>query len=161
MTIEDLKWLYTLNYSVLKVNLEEITPDESLFNPQPGGNCINWVVGHLLRSRQFILKLVNNEWNLPEGAADLYKRGSKGNTSELFLPFEQLLAMWDVAQTKLTEGLDSLSPTELAEETPPFGDFGKPDTRERRLLFLHFHESYHTGQLGLLRRLVGKEGAIR
>jgi hypothetical protein len=29
------------------------------------------------------------------------------------------------------------------------------------LLRLHYHEGYHNGQIGLLRRLVGKEGAIK
>lgn len=30
-----------------------------------------------------------------------------------------------------------------------------------RLAFLQFHESYHAGQVGLLRRLLGKDGVIR
>jgi hypothetical protein len=27
--------------------------------------------------------------------------------------------------------------------------------------FFHFHESYHAGQIALLRRLVGKQGVIK
>ena len=34
------------------------------------------------------------------------------------------------------------------------------DTLGWRLAFLQFHEAYHAGQLGLLRRLLGKDGAI-
>jgi hypothetical protein len=30
-----------------------------------------------------------------------------------------------------------------------------------KLGFLQFHEAYHAGQIGLLRRLVGKEGKIQ
>jgi uncharacterized damage-inducible protein DinB len=30
-----------------------------------------------------------------------------------------------------------------------------------QLAFLQFHEAYHIGQAGLLRRLAGKDGAIR
>ncbi len=29
------------------------------------------------------------------------------------------------------------------------------------LIRLHYHEGYHNGQMGLLRRLAGKEGAIK
>jgi uncharacterized damage-inducible protein DinB len=30
-----------------------------------------------------------------------------------------------------------------------------------KLFTFNFHESYHAGQLGILRRMLGKEGAIR
>jgi len=30
-----------------------------------------------------------------------------------------------------------------------------------QLAFFQFHEAYHAGQVGLLRRLAGKEGALR
>ena len=29
------------------------------------------------------------------------------------------------------------------------------------LVRLHYHEGYHNGQIGLLRRIAGKEGAIK
>jgi len=39
----------------------------------------------------------------------------------------------------------------------------KPESRRPRgmqLHFLQFHEAYHVGQIGLMRRVVGKPGAI-
>ncbi|MCH9008517.1 hypothetical protein IIA29_11025 [candidate division KSB1 bacterium] len=44
-------------------------------------------------------------------------------------------------------------------------DFAKAadekETVGEKLSFLHFHETYHLGQIGLLRRLAGKEGVIK
>jgi len=37
---------------------------------------------------------------------------------------------------------------------------GATRPRGAQLHFLHFHEAYHAGQLGLLRRMAGKDGAI-
>ena len=34
--------------TVVKRNLEGLTHEESLVQPQPGGNCLNWIVGHLV-----------------------------------------------------------------------------------------------------------------
>ncbi len=33
---------------VVKQNVDGLTQEESLIQPQPGGNCLNWNVGHLL-----------------------------------------------------------------------------------------------------------------
>ena len=40
-----------LNYGALFRNLEGITHEESLIVPEAGGNCLNWVVGHIVASR--------------------------------------------------------------------------------------------------------------
>ena len=45
----------------------------------------------------------------------------------------------------------------------PEEEWSKPSddgTKLDKLAFLQFHEAYHSGQLGLLRRIVGKPGAI-
>mgnify|MGYP001101362822 CR=1 FL=1 len=35
------------------------------------------------------------------------------------------------------------------------------DIVAEKIAMLHFHEAYHTGQVGLMRRLLGKDGMIR
>jgi len=43
-------------------------------------------------------------------------------------------------------------------------DLGSADTKgslAAKLAGLQFHEAYHAGQLGLLRRIAGKKGAIQ
>ena len=161
MNLDNTRWLFAINNNVLKVNTEDVTHEESLIRPTSGGNCINWAVGHLLRSRQFLLKVALKDWSIPPEVEKAYERGSSGDDFHLFPQFPELLAMWDETQTLLDEALTALTADQLHQIEPPFGDFSRPDTRERRILFLHFHESYHLGQLGLMRRLLGKEGAIK
>src|SRR5262245_23755267 len=35
-------------HQVVRINVDGITHEESLIRPQPGGNCLNWIVGHLV-----------------------------------------------------------------------------------------------------------------
>ncbi len=67
----------------------------------------------------------------------------------------------DDSQQQLIPGLAAMSDEALASSfpeqynRPPLtGSIGDAFTR------LHYHESYHNGQIGLLRRIAGKEGAI-
>jgi len=162
MNIDNLRWLYQINDNVLNVNLEEVTSDETNIRPASGGNCIAWTLGHLLRSRQFLLKYLGVDWSIGEKAELAYKRGSSGDDDDgTFLSYERKLALWEESQDMLMTAFDSLTEARLLEEAPALGDFARPDTLERRILFLYFHETYHVGQLGLMRRLVGKEGAIK
>ena len=34
-------------YMVTAANLEGLTHEQSLAQPSPGGNCANWILGHL------------------------------------------------------------------------------------------------------------------
>lgn len=154
MDSQFLATLFGLNIQVLKVDLQGITHAESLFQPKPAGNCINWILGHMMATRDGALKLLGETpiWGPAETA--LYSRGSKPITEPgKALPLERLLADIDRSQDKLMNGLMRLSPKALAAPDPQ-------GTLADKLAMLHFHEAYHVGQLGLLRRLVGREGAI-
>ena len=60
---------------VLQVNVKDLTHEESLIQPHPGGNCLNWVVGHLVCIYGEILPLLGQEPVMKE-ALKRYARGS-------------------------------------------------------------------------------------
>jgi uncharacterized damage-inducible protein DinB len=151
---EALKMLYGFNYFLLKKNLDGVTHEESLLQPEGGGNCLNWVLGHIVATRDAALKMLNQEpiWN--QDQADTYRRGSSpildGARAE---HLEKILADLELSQDRLVAGLANVSESEL---TAPAGD----ETMEKQLFTLQLHEAYHAGQTGLLRRMAGHEGAI-
>ena len=71
-----LKMLFGINYDVLKKNLEGVTHDESLLQPPGGANCLNWVLGHVVATRDVALELLHQQpiWSKEDAA--LYRRGS-------------------------------------------------------------------------------------
>jgi uncharacterized damage-inducible protein DinB len=87
--------------------------------------------------------------------AERYKRGSApvkdGSDAR---KFEEILADFTTSQERIRAGLGRLKDEDLSRKN------GDQELGEA-LHFLHFHEAYHIGQIGLLRRIAGKEGAIR
>lgn len=154
-----LKMLFGINYDVLKKNLEGVSHDESLLQPPGGANCLNWVLGHVVATRDAALKLLHQQpiWDKEDAA--LYRRGSAPiRDGSKARPFETIVADLDRSQGRLMEGLAKVTEPELGA---PLADQSAADTVGGTLFVLHLHESYHAGQTGLLRRMAGHEGAIK
>ena len=45
-------------HSILKGQTADLTQDDSLFQPPGGGNCANWLVGHVVTSRNQMLEML-------------------------------------------------------------------------------------------------------
>jgi hypothetical protein len=151
-----LRFLYDFNHVAITRNCEGLVHNETLIRPTPKGNCANWVLGHIVHDRSAVLTLVKEQplWGEAEGA--MYARESKPLEPGDALPFPRLLADLEETQVRLRRGLEALTPGELDVKH----EDGASRPRGAQLHFLHFHEAYHAGQLGLLRRMAGKDGAI-
>jgi len=147
------------NLGALKVNLEGITQEESLTQPQPAGNCLNWVVGHILANRASMLNLVGQEPVWTEEEAEPYKRGSEPIAdANQATNLDEIVGLFEASQERLLTGLAEISSAGLQAPAPG----GKEDqTVETSLALLVFHEAYHVGETGILRRLLGHSGAIQ
>jgi uncharacterized damage-inducible protein DinB len=147
--------MFQFSHGVLTRNLEGITAEESLRAPGSGGNSLNWVLGHLLSYRNRILSLLGEPpaWDSPRAVR--YARGSAPlGPDDDPVPFDILCAGFDRSQELLLAALQSAS----AEKLAATNERGEP--LAQRLAMLAFHEGYHGGQIGLLRRLLGHPGAI-
>lgn len=148
--------------NVVRRNVDGITHAESLVQPRPAGNCLNWVVGHLLWTYDYNLPMLRQE---PVAGRDALKRYARG-ASPLRDPadamgFDELMSAWDEAAARTEAGLTGLT-AEALDRPAPFSPDEDPDETVRSLLIgILFHQAYHAGQLGVLRRIVGKDGAIR
>jgi uncharacterized damage-inducible protein DinB len=154
MNAESLQHMFGLNHYVIGVNARDLSHQESLAEPQPGGNCANWVLGHIVATRGAVLSLVGEQPVWDAATTDRYKRGSKPITPQTAKPMPEILEALDRSQERLVAGLSRLKSEDLAK---PAGD----ETVGKQLATLQFHEAYHAGQLGLLRRIAGKPGAIK
>jgi uncharacterized damage-inducible protein DinB len=145
----------------VKVNLEGISHADSLVQPKAGGNCLNWVLGHLACVYNNSLALVGEQPVRDTAVLARYDRGSKPIVSkDEALELSELLAIWNEAAQRFQKGLESLSKSRL-DEAAPFSPTNNPKETVRSLLTtIFFHQAYHAGQLGMLRRIAGKNGAI-
>src|SRR5215204_166264 len=68
-----------------------VSHQESLINPQPGGSCLNWVLGHLTRSRNQALALFGQKPMFPSEELDSYDdNGGKPFRHETAIAFDEL-----------------------------------------------------------------------
>ena len=146
---------------VLQKNTNELTHEDSLSQPQPGGNCLNWVMGHIMASRNGLLELLGEEPIWTKEQTDRYQRGGKPVTDGSdAVSFDQMKKDLDASQERIMNGLKRFDPERLGEPAPwsPVGN--ENETYGSLLAGILFHEAYHAGQTGVLRRVMGKEGAI-
>lgn len=149
-------------HHILRVNVADLSQEGSLIQPQPGGNCLNWNVGHLVCVNDQILPLVEQAPVLGTDKLKQYGRGSAAlRDGKSALPLSQLLEAWDEQATRLDAGLAALAPEALDKPAPTTPRNNPNETVGSLLSIVMFHQSYHVGQTGLLRRIAGKEGAVK
>jgi DinB superfamily len=162
MTGSDLARMYEISYGAINRNLEDVSNDESLVRPQAAGNCLNWVLGHIVLYRGMMMKMVGLTPIFEDERAATYRRGGHPDGSEQYLDLATLRGLLSDAHQQLIPALCEMTDEQLAANVPE--EFNRPPLAGRignALARLSFHESYHAGQIGLLRRIAGKDGAIR
>jgi uncharacterized damage-inducible protein DinB len=149
-------------HGVVRRNAEGLTQEDSLNQPQPGGNCLNWVVGHLLCIYDTVLPALGQEPVLGTSALKRYERGSAElHEAGEAIPLADLMVAWDETAKRVEAGLGTLT-SDRMDGPAPFSPSKNPKETVRSLLTtVFFHQAYHSGQTGLLRRIAGKEGAIK
>jgi len=153
MNIDHLRHQFNLTSKALEYNIEDITDEESLADPTGGGNCINWVVGHIITTRDEMFQDFQCPRVLPDPVQTRYERGSepvrKGDQD--IIPLTRLRESLKKSNTIVWEMLDKIERGEL-----------KPNVEHGiNLAGFSFHEAYHVGQTAILRRFLGKEGVIK
>ncbi len=138
------------NAAYLRDHVAGLQHVHSLVQPPVQGNCINWIVGHVLCYRNYIHQICGLVEVVPLVAAARYARGSApvlADGPEL-LRFEEQVAAYERSQASVIATLPGLSESAMAEVVSA-ADFTMP--RGDLLTMFMRHESYHLGQLEWLR----------
>ncbi len=155
---------FSISQQIILGNVLGIDHEESLKQPQSEGNCLNWIAGHILSSRTSILETLGEKPFLSEEEEKAYRRGSEPlKLGDEGVDFDKLRAglmqSGGIIVSKLNSLEDDYMEAEIDPKEVPIPT--EEPTRNGLLTFLLYHEAYHVGQLGMGRRLLGKEGAIK
>lgn len=146
--IEIIKNQITSNYFVITMNIDGITHEESMISPNGEANCMNWILGHLIYIRNPLLNILGEESVWDSEKFSFYNRGEIAlDHQDKLISIEDLKSYLKQSQDKLEAKLSTL-------------DSFKPEM-VKDISTLSLHEIYHSGQLGYLRRILGKPGAIK
>ncbi len=136
--------LYASNERVFKINFEGITQEESL---REINNCnsVNWILGHMVYIRNTILGILGLPPLAEEKMKGTYGRGVIKPDMTKAVMLDTLKKMYEDSQPYIMQALEKVKDEAMLEQ----------------LTFMGFHEAYHLGQIGMWRKMLGKEGAIK
>jgi uncharacterized damage-inducible protein DinB len=158
MTRDNALRLFNFSHTTVKLNIMGITEAESLMSPLAGINSMHWILGHIVATRRSLLKMMDAEMHWTEEDAEAFSK-----------PPQETIGITPKGWPEIVEGLeDSQRRIEAAIERFHLLDEFAPgnkiladeETYGDRFGFFFGHETYHAGQLGTLRRLLGKPGQI-
>ena len=145
-------------YQTAAANLEGLTQEQSLAQPSPGGNCANWILGHLISVQNGVMGILGEK---PVWESDQLSRagtdpitGPKGA-----IDWETMKERFLGSRERCLAAISSTTDKGLAQSVPH--PFGGTCTRAELLTLLAFHQTYHVGQLAISRRIAGLDGAIK
>ncbi len=138
---------------IIRQQVSEFTPSESLIQPFSGSHSINWLLGHILSSRTYPLKLLGEAQVWDEESRARYRDGGDpiGGEGPGVIAVQELMALFEASQKRLIAGLSRATGERLAS---PSGYAS--NTVLDSLLYFHFHETYHVGQMTVIAELLGK-----
>ena len=157
MTDNALLEQYRRNHWVITKQAEGLDHADSLLELPFRGNCMNRVLGHILVYRDQALEKLGETAVLGAEESCMYEQGSQPITnSQQAVTLERLLDAFQSSQDRISAGLNGTTPETLAM----FADQENQRTVADQIAFLIWHETYHVGQLEILRQLAGKDDAI-
>jgi len=162
MHAKTLAYQLELSDRLVEMNVGDVSHEESLVTPPEGGSCLNQVLGHMTRTRNMALGSMGQKSPYPMEDFDPYDdRTGVPFSPEKALPFDELKRRFKAMQEPLVRAITGMPPEVLASK-PPRPMTGEPnETVGSNLATFVFHECYHVGQTGVLRRVAGKPGAIK
>lgn len=159
ISLEQLGQEFGRNMRLVEMQTKGLSHADSLLQPEARGNCMNWVLGHMLDSRDRVLHMLSEERLLTLEQKQIYANGSEPikEDGELVIRLEHLLEFFHMGQEMIEKALGYLDEAILDEVG---GKEGREVRFGDRLHFWYFHDTYHTGQLEYLRQLAGTDDQV-
>ena len=141
-----------LNTVLFRNCLDNLSDEQAARRPSDGTNSAAFIAAHLASSRFFLLKTLGVEEGDPLAP---YLDGRKGiDEIERLPPLSEVEAAWTKGAHLLRDRLDALTAADM--DAPSSVAFPLANgTLLGTLTFLVQHDSYHLGQLSLLRKYCG------
>lgn len=123
-----------------------------LRRPGPESSSMLWVAGHLAQFRCRIARLLGSDREVAWEA--LFATGSHAMPDDAYPAEDAVLALWSDVSTDVQLRLAAAS-TEVLNAPPMVRTPSTDGTVGGALVLFAFHEGYHIGQLGYLRKWLG------
>jgi hypothetical protein len=146
---------YDLHTVLFNNVLVDISDEEAEVRLAPEVNNVKWLAGHLVWGQLGLARMGNVVVDIPW--TDLYNTQLKHPVSnDIKVPsLEEIKAEWNKWAQPIRDGLEKMTDEALNHPI----EFPLPafKTTESLWTFINHHQAYTIGQIGILRRVLGKE----
>ena len=147
-----------LNANLFRRALEGVDQAAAERRPNDHTNSLAFIACHVLHARFYVMKLAGHERTNPWQA--LFDAPTDITTMKEYPPLNEIMAEWDELHEATLACLEALTTAELDAQSPAI--FPTEDTSILgAIAFLAFHEAYHVGQMGLVRKYLGFEPVVK
>lgn len=151
--------VFKRNKMVIERQVQGLSHTDSLLQPDMRGNCLNFVLGHILAHREIVMEMLGLEAMMTPFERSRYDHGAEPifAEGEGVMHLDKLVDLIDKSNDVIIEALAQLSHEDLETEVKR-GDSSA--TLGKRLEFYSWHETYHVGQTEYLRQLAGTDDHV-
>lgn len=151
--------VFKRNKIVIDRQVEGLSHDDSLLQPEARGNCLNYVLGHMMSSRETVMKMLDLEPLMTADEKTRYGSDAEpiAEDGKHVLRLERLMELLAESNEMIVGKILQLSTEEL-EQDVQLGESAA--TLGQRLEFFGWHEAYHVGQTEYLRQLAGTDDKV-
>ncbi|MBT3316199.1 MAG: hypothetical protein HN390_16475 [Anaerolineae bacterium] len=143
---------YNFHNRIMHFFIDGISHADSVLQLPFKHNCMNWILGHIVTNRSHVLEVVGAEHGWQEEVRELYHQDTQPVTQEtLSIKFEKLVEYLDESVALLETVLKDKSEAWLDEN---FANYRGEKTRYEHVMSFHWHESFHLGQLEILKAFI-------
>ncbi len=142
------------NQSLMARSLADVDQQTSLVRAGEAGNHLNWLTGHVVVSRNGLLVALGGESLVPAATVDKYRRSAPLPVAEEE-DITELAELAEATAQGVAAALQAAGDDVLDAPSPLQGK-----TLLEYAEFLVWHDTYHTGQAAVYRRLAGLPGVI-
>ena len=156
--MQPVKGILELNAALFRKALDGVDQAAAERRPNDHTNSLAFIACHALDARFYLMKLAGHERTNPWQS--LFDAATDVSTMKEYPPLYEVLAEWDELHEATLTCLAEMTPAELDAESP-----ARFPTEDRSILggiaFLAFHEAYHVGQMGLVRKYLGFDPVVK
>jgi hypothetical protein len=131
--------------------LDGLTHEQLWEAPTERNNAMLWVAGHIVQTRAQLLALLGEPFDTGWGA--LFNRGATIGDANAYPPRGEIERVMRDVSKRLQSKLAALDDEQLAQ--PPSMDLPGARTVADQVAGFAFHDSYHIGQMGYIRKALG------
>jgi uncharacterized damage-inducible protein DinB len=150
--LEPLALIFKLNNNLIARSLDGLSDEEVWAQPSGSGNPIAWLLGHLTETRAGMI----SEMGMPfdYGWTRVFQRGSPLQDPRGYPTRDAIETAWKATHAAMRDAFASVTPERLAGPVTRRPAPGVENLADL-IAFCGFHESYHVGQIGFLRKQLG------